>query len=235
MTIHILGVFPLKRTLHHLALTLATAGAVYLSTIYIPGGDPVYLLTLAFGYQALLLILVSLMVGPANLLLRNRKRNPVNLMLRRDVGIWAGMLTVLHVVLALQLRFGGQLIYYFVEADDTGRLIPRLDLFGLSNITGTVAFLIIVLLLATSNQFALRKLKGPRWKTLQRWNYAAIIFAIVHTAGYQVISRREQYFETATIILVTLVAAIQLSGAWLTRQRDKRTTQTSPTHSHTKS
>ncbi len=214
----ILGVFSLNRTVHRITLSIVTAIGICAGTRYVPNGDPVFLLAITFGYLALLLMLLTLMVGPINLLLKQMKRNPVNLMLRRDIGIWAGILTIMHVILAVQLRFGGQLLYYFVSRTDNGRLTLRLDLFGFSNFAGALALLLISLLLATSNQYALRKLKGPRWKALQRWNYVAILLVIAHTAGYQTVALREQYFETVTVVLVILTLVIQMIGVRATRR-----------------
>ena len=49
--------------------------------------------------MSLCLLCVTLLIGPLNLL---RKRlNPVNIELRRDTGIWAGITGCLHVVFAL--------------------------------------------------------------------------------------------------------------------------------------
>ena len=45
-------------------------------------------------------------------------------------------------------------------------------MFGLSNETGLIAALILLVLLATSNDASLRNLGLARWKSWQRWNYA---------------------------------------------------------------
>lgn len=217
-----LGVFSFHRTVHHILFAGVTGFALFLGTRYVPGGDPIFLLAIVFGYLGLFLILVTLMVGPVNLLLNKLQRNPVNLMLRRDTGIWAGVVSLLHVILAIQLRFGGELIYYFVRPTDAGGLALRLDPFGFSNFTGGIGLIIILLLLATSNQYALKKLKGTRWKALQRWNYAAVLLVIAHTAGYQTIALREQYFITVTLIFVLFTLVIQIAGIRQTRKQDKK-------------
>lgn len=117
-------------------------------------------LTTATGYVALGLLGLTLLIGPGNLLLR--ERNPVSSYLCRDVGTWTAVFSVVHVILGLQLHSGGQLsgfLEYFV-AD--GKLLT--NTFGLGNWTGLVATAIVVGLLALSNDFALRILKARTWK-----------------------------------------------------------------------
>src|SRR5439155_1013410 len=58
--------------------------------------------TTATGYVALGLLALTLLIGPANLLLR--KRNPVSSYLRRDVGMWTVIISVVHVVVGFQVH-----------------------------------------------------------------------------------------------------------------------------------
>ena len=62
---------------------------------------------------------------------------------------------------------------------------PRHDLFGFGNYTGLLSVLVVVALLATPNYIALRALLTPRWKHLQRWNYATFALAAAHSLAYQ--------------------------------------------------
>src|ERR671930_393679 len=71
--------------------------------------------TVATGYVATGLLGVTLLIGPANLLLR--RRNPISSYLRRDVGTWTVVFSAVHVVFGLQAHGGGQLssiLAYFV-------------------------------------------------------------------------------------------------------------------------
>ena len=52
--------------------------------------------TTATGYIALGLLGITLLVGPANLLLR--RRTPISTYLARDVGMWAASVSVVHVI-----------------------------------------------------------------------------------------------------------------------------------------
>ena len=54
----------------------------------------------------------------------------------------------------------------------------------LANETGLIAALILLILLATSSDAALRRLGMVRWKRWQRWNYACFALAAAHGLGY---------------------------------------------------
>lgn len=213
----------LRRWLTHLAMFAASVLSVMLiKTFYMPKGDPVYIFTLAFGYLALVLIALTLVIGPLQMAVFQRRRNPVNLYLRRDIGIWAGGIGLLHVFFGLQVhtRFG--LLSYFFYPNT---LTLRLDLFGFNNHFGLAATIALALLLASSNDYALRKLKGRRWKQLQRLNYPLAVLVILHTLGYQNTSRREQPFVTATVLLLLAVLAVQTVGLSLHRARNAQITR----------
>src|SRR5215213_3216596 len=177
-----------QRWLTHLALAALTVGA-YAATerFYVPNGEFVYLATIAFGYEALALLVVTLVIGPLKMLWQ--RRNPMSIDLRRDVGIWAGVTGCAHVVCGLMLHERGQILNYFFMRDPRGGLRPLLNLFGVSNDIGLIATLILIALLVTSNNLSLRKLKGKRWKLLQRLNYVLFVLVVLHTFGYQIVSR----------------------------------------------
>ena len=45
--------------------------------------------------------------------------------------------------------------------------------------------LLLILLLATSNDFSLRRFGTHKWKQLQRWNYAVFALVAVHSFAFQ--------------------------------------------------
>jgi len=180
--------------------------------------DPVYLGTIASGYISLILVALTLAIGPVNLLLKKFWRNPVNLYFRRDAGIWSGVMGIVHVVLASQVRLNRIFIEYFFHTIN-GRYVINLSRFGTANWIGLGATLILVALLITSNDYFLRKLGGPAWKALQRWNYALAILAVIHTLLFQEISRREQPFTDGPVALVVVVLIVQVVGVWVYLRR----------------
>jgi methionine sulfoxide reductase heme-binding subunit len=177
-------------------------------------------LTVATGYVATGLLALTLLIGPANLLLR--KRNPVSSYLRRDAGMWTAIFSVVHVICGSLLHSGGQLagfLSYFVAPD--GR--PRLNSFGLANWTGLAATAIVVGLLTLSSDVALRRLKAGPWKSLQRLNYALFALVIAHAFYYGALLRRESPFTHLLLLSVIAVFVGQAVGVWLWRRRHART------------
>src|SRR4051794_36339235 len=114
-----------NRPLVHLALGSGTLCVCGLALLYFPGA-PIHILTIILGYLALALLAVTLAIGP--LAVGRRGRTPVNIDLRRDVGIWAGLTGLAHAVLGLQIHMGGQVLLYFFQQRD-GRYVPLLNLF----------------------------------------------------------------------------------------------------------
>jgi sulfoxide reductase heme-binding subunit YedZ len=209
--------FGWQRMFTHLALALFTlAGCAAVHLLYVPYADVNYVLTIGCGYLALIWIMLSLVIGPFKLFAR--RRNPVNINLRRDVGIWAGLTGCIHVWCALQVRYPGKILLYFFHQTRTGYHL-LLNLFGLSNDAGLIATIILIGLLIISNDLSLRRLKGRRWKYWQRYNYLLFGLVILHTFAYQSISRRETPFVIAAVMLTILTLTAQAIGFYLYRSR----------------
>lgn len=181
--------------------------------------------TSATGYVALGLIGLTLLIGPANLLLH--RRTPVSSYLARDVGMWAAIMSVIHVVVGLFVHgppapLVKRVLFYLFTPE--GR--PLTNEFGWGNWTGLAATLIVVGLLVISNDFALRKLKARRWKSLQRLNYALFALVLLHAIFYGALLR----ITSIPTILLGLIASMvlfgQLTGIWLWRRRHIQATET---------
>ncbi len=205
--------FGKDRIFNHVALFLFSITGCYLWHLYTLRDDLFYILTIGFGYVCLVLLVISLVIGPIKLLWQ--RRNPVNIYLRRDVGIWSGITGCLHVLFAFLSRRGGIFIEYFFRLMPDGGLTPLLNHTGIANYIGAIATILLVLLLMTSADFALRRLKGRRWKALQRLNYVLFVLAVFHTLLYQQLSRRERVFAEATTILIIVVLVAQIGGVYL--------------------
>jgi len=202
----------------HGLLTVVTVVGCYLAHLYAPYADLTYDLTYGCGYVAVILIAYSLLIGPYKLLWR--KKNPVNINLRRDVGIWAGITGCIHVIAAIAMTTRGNILYLFLRPKPEGvgyslLLSPA----GVSNNVGLIATVILVALLIISNDYFLIQLKGKRWKFLQRFNYGLAILAFIHTVLYQRLDNRSRTFVTMTFIFAVALLVIQLSGFFLYRSR----------------
>ncbi|MBZ0299801.1 MAG: ferric reductase-like transmembrane domain-containing protein [Anaerolineae bacterium] len=209
-----------QRWITHCVLALLTVAAVFASNIFWPGLTIEHLLADALGYESLILIVFTLLIGPWQLYRdRRRKRNPVNINLRRDTGIWAGFTGVAHVLFGFTVHLGGDIKLYFLQPRAGGGWDPLINLFGVSNYIGLAATLVLLVLLLISNDFFLKKLTGPRWKLLQQSNYILVALAVVHTFGYQFTINRERIMTALVIAMVLLVLTAQFIGLSMVRAR----------------
>ncbi|MEP7131491.1 MAG: hypothetical protein ABI770_10215 [Sphingomicrobium sp.] len=176
---------PRRLLRHHLPLGVAALGCGALLYRSAPSPDLIERLSFASAYPALVLIAATLLIGPLKLI--GRKRLPVTIDLRRDIGIWAGMTGIFHAGVGQFVHLRGRpWVYYIYENWRAEHFLPvRYDPFGLANYSGLFAALILLALLATSNDFSLRKLGSPGWKKLQRWNYGVFALTAIHTFLYQ--------------------------------------------------
>ena len=183
-------------------------------------------LTTATGYVALALVALTLLIGPANLLLR--RRNPVSGYLRRDVGAWAAVFSVFHVIPGLKVHGTGRIgdfVDYFVAPDG---ILLRNSL-GLGNWTGLAGLVIVAVLLALSSDAALRRLKARNWKRLQRLNYALFALVMVHAFFYGALLRETSPYTILLGVSVIVVIVGQAVGIWLfRRQLSRRTANPAP-------
>lgn len=177
--------------------------------------DIIFRLSLSLGYVALLLLLFTLLISALNLL-KNKKLLPIQYDMRRDVGIWAGVLGIFHSFVGLFVHFrdrANSFLYYFIFPPETKAAIPfRFDLFGLANYTGLFGVLLLGLLLAISNDFALRKLGANRWKNLQRLNYLFFALVLAHSIIYAAIEKRPFPLLACSLLLFGLTVAFQFFG-----------------------
>ncbi|HEV2485378.1 MAG TPA: hypothetical protein VGT08_07585 [Terracidiphilus sp.] len=196
---------------HHLPLLVLSVIGV--ATLYFtrPYKDVVNRASFATAYPALAMLAATLLVGPWNLV--QKRQNPISSDLRRDLGIWAGTLGILHSAIGQCVHLRGRPWLYYVYGPKEHHGFPlRHDLFGLANYSGAVSVLVLIALLATSNDYSLRALGSPRWKQLQRWNYAAFALAAVHSFAYQGVEKQHLPFVATVAICVAITLVLQVAG-----------------------
>ena len=199
------------RITRHLLLALASCLLVAGFLQFLYSKQAVYQISMATAYGSLFLLAISLMIGPWNVL--RRRANPVSGYLRRDIGIWAGILALAHVITGLQVHMDGKFWLYFLPPPGLHSIFPlRLDPFGLTNYAGLIATVIFVMLLCLSNNASLRALGAKRWKFLQRWNYAAAVLVFLHGWVYQILEKRDLGFVLVFTTLVLIALAAQVAG-----------------------
>jgi sulfoxide reductase heme-binding subunit YedZ len=153
-----------------------------------------------------------MVLGPWNVL--RARANPVSFNLRRDIGIWAGIMALLHTAIGLNVHLRGRPWLYFV--DQHHRL--RHDLFGFGNDTGLIASLLFLLLLAISNDLSLRRLGVRKWKSLQRWTYAAVVLTSAHAVAYQHVEKRQVPYKVVLWAAIAVMTVFQGAGWWRANQ-----------------
>jgi sulfoxide reductase heme-binding subunit YedZ len=208
---------------HHLPIGLSALAIGYL--LYVTRSFPDVLTRLSFSsaYPALVLLSATLLIGPLKIITGDRLA--ISMDFRRDIGIWAGMVGLFHVAVGQCVHLRGRpWLYYIYENWQQKHVLPvRHDLFGLANYSGLFAALVLLALLATSNDTALRKLSTPGWKQLQRWNYICFALTAIHTLTYQEgIETQTLGFVAVAIVSVAITVTLQLVGL---RRRAKAESQ----------
>jgi sulfoxide reductase heme-binding subunit YedZ len=197
---------------HHLPLGLCSAAAVWLLYTSRSYSDVLTRLSFSTAWPALVLLTLTLLIGPWRTL--RGKMPAVSLDLRRDAGIWAGTLGLLHTGVGQCVHLRGRPWLYYVYEKWREHPVPlRHDIFGFSNFTGLFAALILLTALATSNDASLRAMGSASWKSLQRWNYACFALATIHTFGYLLgIESLKPLFIITAILCVIVAGFLQGAG-----------------------
>ncbi|HEV2463318.1 MAG TPA: ferric reductase-like transmembrane domain-containing protein [Acidobacteriaceae bacterium] len=207
----------INRTKRHLVLAACAIAAAWLAYLAVPGHDTRHRLSMGTAYSALALLVVCLALGPWKVL--RRQPNPVSFDLRRDTGIWAGVFALLHTAVGLTVHLRGRMWMYFFS--HLHPLKIQASKFGLANYVGAVAALLFLGLLTISNDASLRSMKARRWKSLQRWTYAAAVLTVLHGALFQSVEGRPAPWLAAYWALVLAAASFQLAG-YLARKKRSR-------------
>ncbi len=195
----------------HLLMGMITVVGCYITTVLAPNFGFIEVLEVGLAYVSLFFIILTLLIGP--LKLWRYRRVPLNLDSRRDIGSWAALTSVVHVTLILWGRnFGGSLAYFF----------GQFTWFGVVNYLGLFATIIMLGLLLISNDWCLRRLRGPRWKALQRLNYLLFVLVVVHTFGFENIWARGWGIASAVIALTAVTLIAQMLGFAIYRRRQQR-------------
>ena len=198
----------LRRTRRHLVLLVLASAIISAAYAATPPPDIRHRLSMSTAYAALVFLAISLVLGPWNIL--RHRPNPVSFDLRRDLGIWAGILAILHTAVGLTVHLRGRMWMYFFR-----RLHPlalQNTQFGLANYTGLGAALLFLMLLALSNDVSLRALGTRSWKSAQQWIYVAFGLTIVHGIAYQLVEKRHLPWIIIFASLTVLALAIQFFG-----------------------
>lgn len=130
------------------------------------GPDPTSNITLTTGYNALLMLILSLAITPLRLLSPSLSWL---IRFRRLLGLFAFFYASLHLATYIALYMNFDLSVF--KTDITKRRFI---------IAGFLAYTLLVPLAATSTLWAVRKLGGKQWNRLHKLVYFAAICGIIH-------------------------------------------------------
>lgn len=171
--------------------------------------DVISNISISTAYPGLALLAATLIVGPLRDLLK--QPNKVSTDFRRDLGFWAAVVSLIHVLFGLQVHLRGRMWLLFLRDNPEFPYI-RFDMFGAANYTGLFATVILIALFATSSDWALQKLGIKRWKLVQRWNYLLFFVVGVHGILYQIIEKRIALFVFIFIGILAFVLIVRIFG-----------------------
>jgi sulfoxide reductase heme-binding subunit YedZ len=158
-------------------------------------------LSLATGYVSAALLLATLLVTPIHRM-RRKRSPPIHTPIRRSLGVHAGILAVIHVIVSFPVHLGGDVWRYFFGPDGGLLVTP----FGRSNWFGLIATALIAVLALTSTDGWLRRLGSSRWKRLHQLVYLAGALSLAHTLGYQ--SIRDAWTGLTALVVAAAVGLV---------------------------
>jgi methionine sulfoxide reductase heme-binding subunit len=190
-------------------------------------------ISMALAYTALSFLAVTLGIGPLNVL--RRRPLSTNNYLRRDVGIWSGILALSHVVFGITIHTDGLNIWtlWVMDMAMPGYAIPlQQGWFGIANFAGIFQATLILLILVISNDVMILRLGLGRWKRLQRLSYAALLLILIHGFAYQRVENRDGLLRIVFLVLIGSAAMIQIAGFVTVMRKYKRQKQDVMSQSH---
>lgn len=189
-----------------LAHALALAPAIVLASDAIHdrlGADPVAVLTHQTGEWALRFLLLSLAMTPLRLMLKQNW--PIRF--RRLIGLYAFFYASLHFAVYLFLDLGSY--WSQIGADILKR--PFMTV-------GFAAWLLLLPLAITSNQWMMRKLK-KNWQKLHKLVYAIGLLAVVHYYWLVKSDVREPLMYAGILALLFAIRLKPRLHSWLASRR----------------
>jgi DMSO/TMAO reductase YedYZ heme-binding membrane subunit len=163
------------------------------------------------------LLAATLLFGPIRVMRGHRPA--VHRPWRRVLGIWTGIMALLHVSAAVFVHARWQKFWsnWLEIAPPTLVGGDR----GLANWLGLAQVAIVILLLWLSRDAAVRRLGGGTWKWLQRSTYVLALLVAAHALLYHRIEERitEHRIPIIAVLVVILVGQLAGVGTVLLRRR----------------
>ena len=170
---------------------LAAASLTILLTAWFTGEVSTALdrVSIVSAYLFLLSISFVLLLGPWRVLRTGQAT--INLIPRRDVAIWSAIAGLVHLVAgALQSMTPGYVAAFVSHAGNPPPTATREVVFLWSTVIGFVIGVLLILLLALSNNRSLAFIGQRWWKRLHRASYVIFALTILHGFGFQILESR---------------------------------------------
>jgi sulfoxide reductase heme-binding subunit YedZ len=208
----------MTRSGRHLGLSLVVTAFCAAAWYVGDAAEATARLSLTTAWLCFALLAAALCIGPWRVLQGGQPT--LNVLLRRDLGIWAAITALAHLLAATAVVMTP--VYY-------GRYINGVDNQPLSNPVGQASIvggyligIVCLVLLAASNNRALRTLGAPRWKKLQRWAYGIFALTVAHGLAFQYLEFRTGIWLLVLSLGSLAVLALQLAGRRAVLRRTQR-------------
>lgn len=211
---------------HALAAMFATGLVIGFASVHAEW-SPMHRWNRAFGDASLVLIALSMGLGPLTRFLRVAV--PL-LPFRREMGIYGCLLVLVHasIILVGWVQWDLMRLFGFEWHPDLLAYVMFQHGFGLANAIGIAALVLAALLAATSSDFAMRRLGVSGWKFLQMgvlpmwWLTVAHVayFLFMHFLSFHRATPEPNPLQGWFIGLVVIVLGLR-TGAYLRTVRTK--------------
>jgi sulfoxide reductase heme-binding subunit YedZ len=200
-----------QRLKNHTTLIIITAVCLGASVVIGPDAEAADRLSIVSAYLCLVLLGAALLIGPYHAFRQGRPL--ANTCIRRDIGIWGALSGLIHFYLANLLSMNYEYLGIYVEAAP----VPpspeiRSELYSWGTISGYVIAVLFIVLLALSNDWAMRKIGLKWWKRIQRVSYVGFLLTCVHAFLFQILESREALWVVVVIIITLAVFFWQVRG-----------------------
>lgn len=167
--------------------------------------DRLSLLTawLCFG-----LLVAALALGPLDALRTGRPT--LNSVLRRDLGIWAGLTGLAHLAAATGEVMQPAYFAAYITGPPAAPMPGWAGWIGTASIVaGYLVGILLLMLLALSNNWSLRRLGAARWKLAQRAASLALLMTVAHGIVFQVIEGRTGGWLAGLVVVAAAIFALR--------------------------
>ena len=209
-----------RRIRNHVVLGIANISILGIASMAGSDGAALDRISIVSAYQCLFLMAIALLLGPLSV--HEQGKFMLNSHSRRDIGIWAGLIALLHFWLGNRLSMNTEYLGIFVDGGATAgpsSVEFRNELYMWGTIFGYLVAVFIVIMLSLSNDWSLRTIGAVWWKRLQRLAYLMFTLTILHALAFQWLEDRPVRWALLVGMIAAFVAAFQLSALIASRNR----------------